>query len=41
VRGIAFHGLDQVGNEVGAAAQLHIDAAPALGHEVLVADKPL
>ena len=39
MRGIAFHRLDQIGNEIGPAAQLHIDAAPALRHEILVPDQ--
>jgi hypothetical protein len=30
VRGVAFDRLDQVGDEVGAPAQLYVDAAPPL-----------
>ena len=41
MRGIGLHGLDQVGDEVGAAAQLHVDAAPALAHDVALADEPV
>ena len=39
VGGIALHRLDQIGNEVGAALQLHVDAAPAFRHQVLVTDE--
>ena len=41
VGGIALDGFDQVGDQIGAAAQLHVDAAPALRHEVLVADQAI
>ena len=39
MRRIALHGLDQIGNEVGAPAQLHVDAAPALAHHVAHANQ--
>ena len=34
VAGVALHGLDQVGDEVGAPPQLHVDPAPAFAHHV-------
>src|SRR5664279_77598 len=37
--GIALHDLDQIGDEIAAPAQLHIDAAPALAHEIAAADQ--
>ena len=41
VRRIRLYGLDQVGDQVGAPAQLHVDAAPALAHDVALADEPV
>ncbi len=37
VRGIGFHRLHQIGHEIGAALQLHVDPAPALAHHVALA----
>ena len=36
--GIAFYRLDEIGNEIGAPAQLHIDTAPSLSYEVPLLD---
>ena len=41
MRGIGLHGLDQIGDEIGAPAQLHVDAAPALAHDVALAHQPV
>src|SRR6185369_16024987 len=41
MRRIAFDGLDQVGNEIAAAAKLHVDAAPAFAHRVAGANQPV
>ncbi|MOA33084.1 hypothetical protein D3C78_1543450 [compost metagenome] len=30
MRRVTLHGLDEVGNEIGAALQLHVDARPRL-----------
>jgi hypothetical protein len=34
MRRIALHGLHQVGHEIRAPPQLHVDAAPALAHDI-------
>ena len=38
---IALDGLDQVGDEVVPALELHVDAAPALGHQIFVGHQPV
>src|SRR5437660_2310494 len=37
--GISLYRLDQVRNEIAAATQLHVDAAPGLTHHVACADQ--
>jgi hypothetical protein len=39
MRGVALHGLDQNRHQIGSPAQLHIDAAPALAHEIALPDQ--
>ena len=41
VCGISLHSRYQIGDEVGPPAQLHVDAAPALAHEIAQADEPV
>jgi hypothetical protein len=36
---IAFDGLEQVGDEIGAPLELHVDARPALAHQLPFADE--
>ena len=38
---IALDRLDQVGNQIGAALELRVDAAPAFGDHGAAADKPV
>jgi hypothetical protein len=41
MRRIGLHGLDQVGNEVGAPAQMDVDPAEAFAHHVAQPDEPV
>jgi hypothetical protein len=41
VRRIAFHRLDQVGNEIRAALELHVHSAPGFAREVTQPHQPI
>lgn len=41
MRRVGLHGLDQVGHEVGAPAQLHVDAAEPFAHHVPQPHQPI
>lgn len=38
---VALDRLDQVGDEVGPTLELHVDAAPALLHQIAAANQPI